>query len=94
MTKKPAKEAAAAPSASASENLIQMVSSNLRLFRAAKRMTQRDLAEASGISQKHISGIELSGSNLTLDLIARLCLGLGITPAELLTPIHIPGSPR
>jgi DNA-binding XRE family transcriptional regulator len=66
--------------------LREVFSYNLRMARLSVRMTQRDLADASGISQKHISEIEREGSNLGLDLIALLARGIGVTPAELLTP--------
>ena len=50
-------------------------------------MTQRDLAAAEGISQKHISFIEAAaGVNVTLDTLAALAKHVNKTPAELLTP--------
>ena len=50
-------------------------------------MTQRDLAAAAGVSQKHISFIEAAaGVNVTLDTLAALAKHVNMTPAELLTP--------
>jgi DNA-binding Xre family transcriptional regulator len=94
LTKPPAIKAPAhskSPPSDGGSDLIQLVSDNLRLLRTARRMTQRDLAAAAGISQKHVSEIELAGSNLTLDVLARLCRCLEITPAEMLTPLNFPG---
>lgn len=79
------------PSAALVDDLRKIVSDNLRLLRGAQRMTQRELASVSGISQKHISAVELTGSNLTLDLLARLSYHLGVTPAQMLTRIDLPG---
>jgi transcriptional regulator with XRE-family HTH domain len=50
-------------------------------------LSQRALAAAAGISQKHISQIEISGANVTLDTVAELAKHVNKTPAELLTPL-------
>lgn len=61
---------------------------NLRMARLSVRMTQRELAKASGISQKHISLIELSAPNIGIDVLAALAYALpGVTPADLLKPL-------
>jgi transcriptional regulator with XRE-family HTH domain len=57
-------------------------------------MTQRDLATAAGVSQKHISFIEAAaGVNVTLDTLAALAKHVNKTTAELLTPSP-PALPR
>ncbi len=67
--------------------LRKVLSFNLRMARLSVRMTQRELSKASGISQKHISLIELVGANIGIDVLAALAAALpGITPADLLTP--------
>jgi transcriptional regulator with XRE-family HTH domain len=64
-----------------------VLSTNVRMSRAALRMTQRDLAVASGISQKHISLLESpEGANIGIDLVDALARGLGVSAADLLTP--------
>jgi transcriptional regulator with XRE-family HTH domain len=59
---------------------------NLLKAREAAGLTQRELSDLSGVSQKHISQIELAGSNVTLDTLAELARHLKTTPAKLLTP--------
>ena len=58
----------------------------VRRGREAAGLTQRELSDASGVSQKHISQIELSGANVTLDTLAELAKHLNTTAAELITP--------
>ena len=75
--------------------LRKVFSRNLVLARKALGMTQRDLAAAAGVSQKHISFIEAaSGVNVTLDTLAALAEQVNKTPAELLTPNPRPLSRR
>ena len=67
--------------------LRKVLSFNLRMARLAVRMSQRDLARASGVSQKHISAIELAGTNIGIDVLAALARALpDVTPADLLKP--------
>lgn len=72
----------------AAADLRMVLSFNLRMARTAVRMTQRDLSKASGVSQKHISAIELAppGVNIGIDVLAALAHGLGIPASDLLTP--------
>lgn len=71
----------------AARKLREILSFNLRMARTAVRMTQRELAEASGVSQKHISAIELAAANIGIDILAVLAQGLpSVTAADLLTP--------
>lgn len=72
---------------SVTAELRKVLSFNLRMARMALRMTQRDLSNASGISQKHISAIEMATANVSIDVIAALTHALhDVTPADLLTP--------
>jgi DNA-binding XRE family transcriptional regulator len=67
--------------------LRKVLSYNLRMTRLSVRMTQRELAAASGISQKHISLIEMAGANIGIDVLAALAQALpDVTAADLLTP--------
>ena len=59
-------------------------SANLLKAREAVGLTQRELSDLSGISQKHISQIELTGSNVTLDTLAELARHLNTTAADFL----------
>jgi transcriptional regulator with XRE-family HTH domain len=88
MTKTPTKKAKPVRASGVPASPLRAVlSTNVRVGRAALRMTQRDLAVASGISQKHISLLESAeGANIGIDLIDALARGLGVSAAELLTP--------
>ena len=67
--------------------LRRVFSRNLVAARRTLGMTQRDLATAAGVSQKHISFIEAAaGVNVTLDTLAALAKHVNKTPAQLLTP--------
>jgi transcriptional regulator with XRE-family HTH domain len=67
--------------------LRRVFSRNLVAARRTLGMTQRDLAAAAGVSQKHISFIEAdAGVNVTLDTLAALAKHVNKTPAELLRP--------
>jgi len=67
-------------------DLRQVFAANVLQARDEARMTQRALSDVSGVSQKHISLIEVAGSNVGLDTVAQLAKALGKTPAQLLTP--------
>nr|WP_294543586.1 helix-turn-helix transcriptional regulator [uncultured Rhodopila sp.] len=71
----------------AARELRHVLAFNLRMARLAVRMTQRELSIASGISQKHISQIEMVGANIGIDVLAALAHALpGVNAADLLTP--------
>lgn len=56
----------------------------VREARQRKRMTQDDLAEASGLDQTTISDLETGrNTNPRLDTIRRLAKALGIRPVQL-----------
>jgi len=52
-------------------------------FRIRFGLTDRDLAELSGISKTQINQIEDGKANPTLRTICALSLALGVTPADL-----------
>lgn len=59
---------------------------NLRLARDAQGLTQRDLSNLSGVSQRHISKMERGEVSPGLDVVAELARHVGKTPSELLNP--------
>jgi len=69
----------------ASRSLQKLFGKNVRRYRKEAGLTQTELAEAAGMSQRHISEIEKSGSNVTIDTIVVLSRPLNRTPAEMLT---------
>lgn len=56
--------------------------------RIEKGLTQKDLAQLTGISQADISRIENGDANPTLDTIQRLAVALGCTLSIKLQPIQ------
>lgn len=59
------------------------IGERLRDIRQSKGITIYKLSKETGISQNHISGIELGKRQPTIDTLKRLTLPLGITLAEL-----------
>ncbi len=59
----------------------------LRQKRAAKRLTQQGLAEASDLSLRYIQELEAGEKQPTLKTLFLLALGLGTTPQQLIAPI-------
>lgn len=55
----------------------------IRELRKARGLTQRALAERSGVAEKYLSDIERGQVNVSLALIARLADGLGVPAKEL-----------
>jgi predicted transcriptional regulator len=58
---------------------------NLKAARLEAGLSQRGLADLTGISQRHISAMEMGNVNATIETIAMLSRHIGKTPAELLT---------
>lgn len=58
-----------------------MVAKNLRLkaARAEKDMSQKDVAEAVGVTRQTINAIELGDYNPTIKLCTSICKALGKT---------------
>lgn len=58
---------------------------NLAEIRTKKGMTQAELAEACGVTQKTISALEVDRRKPSYDLLLKLTKALDVTPNELLT---------
>ncbi len=54
-------------------------------FRKAKGMTQAEVAEAAGLSDRTYADIERGGVNMRIETILRICNVLDITPNDVLT---------
>lgn len=59
------------------------IGKRLRYIRQSKNISIYKLSKKTGISQNHISGIELGKRQPTVDTLKRLVAPLGITLAEL-----------
>lgn len=66
------------------EEILRIFSENLRAERARKKLTQEQLAEMAGISQKYLYRIENAKMNPTIAVVCRLALALGVTLDRLL----------
>lgn len=56
---------------------------HVRALRGARGLTQERLAEASGLAPETIRGIERGAYSPTLETLAKLCDGLGVSLATL-----------
>lgn len=65
--------------AAAGAEVLMHLSSNVRRIRAASKMSQEQLASASGISRRMISGIETGQANVSLATVDRLASALGVS---------------
>jgi transcriptional regulator with XRE-family HTH domain len=79
------------------DQLIENVGLRVAEVRISKGLTQEALAEALGVSLKHIQRLE-AGRNLTLRTLVLLANGLDVRPAALLEPARLkrsgPGRPK
>ena len=68
-----------------SEREVMLVGKNLRLkaARAAKDMSQKDVAEAIGVTRQTINAIESGDYNPSIKLCIELCRTLGKTLDEI-----------
>ncbi|MFA5775832.1 MAG: helix-turn-helix transcriptional regulator, partial [Ilumatobacteraceae bacterium] len=55
-------------------------------FRQQNELSQARLAEIAGVDRKTINRIENGHFSPALDTIVRLCVALGVKPADLLRP--------
>lgn len=68
---------------SESESVPKLFGRNVRKFRKAARLTQEQLSERLGISQKHLSTIETGTQFASAQLIEKISNELEIPPADL-----------
>jgi transcriptional regulator with XRE-family HTH domain len=66
--------------------IVSAFAKRLREIRAAKEMTQLDLAEKSDVTFTYVSRLEAGGATPGLDLMERLAKALGVELSELLPP--------
>jgi len=64
--------------------LRHVVGQNVRVYRAAKSMSQETLAELCGIKRTYIGAIERAEIDLRLGTLAKVARGLDIEPFRLL----------
>ena len=60
-------------------DMRKLVGENVKMARIAKGMTQEELAEKSGFSQRYISGLESGRRNPTIVTIYEIAQALGVS---------------
>ena len=76
-------------------DIMKIFGTNLRKIRKEQDLSQEDLAEAAGISVKHLSNIELGRRFVSAETLSRLCAELKVVPGALFalkTVKYKPGS--
>lgn len=66
--------------------LRDVLATNMRRLRAARGLSQEELAHESGINRTYLSSVERSERNVSIDNVARIAEGLGVEPWKLLKP--------
>jgi len=66
------------------QEYLQAFGARLRELRLQKKLSQEDLAEASGLDRTYVSSCERGNRNISLLNISKLAKALGLDPAELL----------
>jgi transcriptional regulator with XRE-family HTH domain len=64
--------------------LRDVLAKNMRRLRAARGFSQEGLAHECGINRTHLSSVERSERNVSIDNIARIAEGLSVEPWTLL----------
>lgn len=68
---------------------FHIIGNKLLTIRKSKGMTQAEVAEASGLSDRTYADIERGSSNMGIETILKICKALHITPDEILTEENI-----
>ncbi|UPK40858.1 helix-turn-helix domain-containing protein (plasmid) [Bradyrhizobium sp. 186] len=64
--------------------LRDVLAKNMRRLRAARGLSQDELAYESGVNRTYLSSVERSERNVSIDNIGRIAKGLGVEPWKLL----------
>lgn len=70
------------------------IGNRLLAFRRKAGLTQIEVAEAAGLSDRTYADIERGSVNMRIETILRICDALHITPDEILTETDVPLSTR
>ncbi|MSW64486.1 MAG: helix-turn-helix domain-containing protein [Actinobacteria bacterium] len=65
-------------------NLKEVLALNLRRARHAKKLTQEELADLSGLSSRYVGAIERADVSATVTALEQIATALGIEATELL----------
>ena len=64
--------------------LGKRVAKNVKAIRLGRGLSQKDLADKTGLTVRYLSRLENSAPNLTLEVIERLTKGLGCSANDLI----------
>jgi XRE family transcriptional regulator, regulator of sulfur utilization len=66
-------------------DLEKILAENVRNFRKLRGLTQKELAQVSGIHKQFWAGIERGERNITLSSLQRIAVALNVEPHVLIT---------
>lgn len=72
-----------APLSSQETDFLTHVGKRVRGFRSRRRMTRKQFSQESGISERHIAQVESGDGNISIALLRRMTIALGISLEEL-----------
>jgi transcriptional regulator with XRE-family HTH domain len=67
-------------------NLREVLSQNIRAFRAREGLSQDEFAARCGLHRTYIGSVERKERNITLETLSQISASMGIPVSELLTP--------
>jgi transcriptional regulator with XRE-family HTH domain len=68
-------------------NLREILALNMRAFRSSEGLSQEEFAACCGLHRTYIGSVERQERNVTLETLNQLSSAMGITAADLLTPL-------
>lgn len=70
------------------EGLRVRAANRIRVLLVRRGMSVAALARTTGVDRKHLTAILSGRSSPTLDVVARIAIGLDIDPVEILRPVR------
>jgi transcriptional regulator with XRE-family HTH domain len=67
-------------------NLREILSLNIKAFRAKEGISQDEFAARCGLHRTYIGSVERQERNVTLETLNQLSVSMGVSAADLLTP--------
>jgi transcriptional regulator with XRE-family HTH domain len=64
----------------------QLLATNIRILRAAKKLTQQELAEMASMDRGFLLALEAGTRRASVDTLDKLSQAFGVAPHELLMP--------
>lgn len=65
-------------------DIREVFARNLRVYRQQRRLSQEELADQAGIDRTYVSALERCVYGVSIDVLDRLALALGLEAADLL----------